>query len=100
MTSYIIYDILKPSVFCKIWRRGALNFISGGAWMVLIQLCVTSPKSEHRRISGLLFGQERLEGVQIFLGLGTHLFVKAPRPVDNEVIFSVFESSCHLLLPV
>jgi len=33
-------------------------------------------------------------------GLGTHLFVKAPRPGDSEVIFSVFESSCHLLLPV
>jgi len=30
------------------------------------------------------------------LGLGTHLFVKVPRPGDNEVTFSVFESSCHL----
>jgi len=35
-----------------------------------------------------------------YLGLGTHLFVKVPRPEDNKVIFSVFESSCHLLLPV
>jgi len=34
------------------------------------------------------------------LGLGTHLFVKVHRPGDSEVIFSVFESSCHLLLPV
>jgi len=25
------------------------------------------------------------------LGLGTHLFVKVPRPVDSEVTFSVFE---------
>jgi len=33
-------------------------------------------------------------------GLGTHLFVKVRRPEDSEVIFSVFESSCHLLLPV
>jgi len=42
-------------------------------------------------------------------GLGTHLFVKVPRPGDSEVTFSpgdsevtfsVFESSCHLLLPV
>jgi len=32
------------------------------------------------------------------LGLGTHLFVKVPRPGDSEVTFSVFESSCHLLL--
>jgi len=29
--------------------------------------------------------------------LGTHLFVKVPRPGLSEVIFSVFESSCHLL---
>jgi len=26
------------------------------------------------------------------LGLGTHLFVKVPRPGDSEVTFSVFES--------
>jgi len=32
--------------------------------------------------------------------LGTHLFVKVPRPGDSEDTFSVFESSCHLLLPV
>jgi len=29
-----------------------------------------------------------------------HLFVKVPRPGDNKVIFSEFESSCHLLLSV
>jgi len=34
------------------------------------------------------------------LGLGTHLFVKVARPGDSEGTFSVFESSCHLLLPV
>jgi len=28
------------------------------------------------------------------------LFAKLPWPGDNEVAFSVFESSCHLLLPV
>jgi len=28
------------------------------------------------------------------------LFAKLPRPGDCEVTFSVFESSCHLLLPV
>jgi len=32
------------------------------------------------------------------LGLGTQI-VKVPRPGDSEVTFSVFESSCHLLLP-
>jgi len=34
MTSYIMYDILKPSVFWKIWRRRAPYFIfffGGGA---------------------------------------------------------------------
>jgi len=33
-------------------------------------------------------------------GLGTHLFVKVPLPGDSEGTFTVFESSCHLLLPV
>jgi len=28
------------------------------------------------------------------------LFVKVPRPGDSKTTFSVFESSCHLLLPV
>jgi len=32
--------------------------------------------------------------------LGPHLFVKVPQPEDSEVTFAVFESSCHLLLPV
>jgi len=31
---------------------------------------------------------------------GTHLFINVPRPGDSEGTFSVFESSCHLLLPV
>jgi len=29
-----------------------------------------------------------------------HLFVKIPRPGDNEGTFSVFKSSCHLLLTI
>jgi len=33
-------------------------------------------------------------------GLGPHLFVKVPRLGDSEGIFAVFESSCHMLLPV
>jgi len=32
------------------------------------------------------------------IGLGSHLFVKVPRPGDSEVTFSVFESSCHLFV--
>jgi len=35
-----------------------------------------------------------------FLGLDTHLFVKVPRPGDRKVTFSLFESSCYLLLPI
>jgi len=35
----------------------------------------------------------------IWLGLGTHLFVKVPRPGDSEVTFSVFESSDGFKLP-
>jgi len=33
-------------------------------------------------------------------GLSPHLFVKVPRPGDSKVTFAIFESSCHLLLPV
>jgi len=29
-----------------------------------------------------------------------YLFVKVPQPGDSEVNFSVFESSCRMLLPV
>jgi len=34
------------------------------------------------------------------LDLGPHLFVKVLRPEDSEVTFSIFESSCQLLLSV
>jgi len=34
------------------------------------------------------------------LGLGSHLFVKVPRPKDSEVTILVFELSCYLLLLV
>jgi len=34
------------------------------------------------------------------LGLDPHLFVKIPQPGDSEMAFAIFESSCHLLLPV
>jgi len=34
------------------------------------------------------------------LGLCNHLFVNVPRPGYSEVIFLVFESSCHMLLLV
>jgi len=36
----------------------------------------------------------------MIIGLGSHLFVKVSQPGDSEVTFSVFERSCHLLLPV
>jgi len=34
------------------------------------------------------------------LGLDTYLYVKVPLPGDSKGTFSVFQSSCHLLLPV
>jgi len=52
------------------------------------------------------FSSEKYEALEMLqngfkcLGLGTHLFVKVPRPGDSDGTFSVFESSCHLLLPV
>jgi len=39
-----------------------------------------------------------LSNILFPLGLGTRLFVKVPQPGDSEATFSVFESSCHLLL--
>jgi len=36
----------------------------------------------------------------IFLQFFFRLFAKLPRPGDSERTFSVFESSCHLLLSV
>jgi len=38
--------------------------------------------------------------LELLIGLGPYLFVKASRPGDSEKTFSVFKSSCHLLLPV
>jgi len=32
MTSYIMYVILKPSVFWKIWQRGPITSFLGGRW--------------------------------------------------------------------
>jgi len=43
---------------------------------------------------------ERSQISQKDLGLGPHLFVKVSQPGDSKVTFAVFESSCHLLLPV
>jgi len=34
------------------------------------------------------------------LGIGTHLFVKVPRPGYSEGTFSILESSSHLLLSI
>jgi len=39
-------------------------------------------------------------GLGLGTGLGIHSFVKVPRPGNSKVTFSVFELSCHLLLPV
>jgi len=50
--------------------------------------------------TAVLIPYEDHDQLLIKLGLGTHYFVKVPRPGDSEVIFSIFESSCHLLLPV
>jgi len=51
-------------------------------------------------VTYLMMEQTRHLIVRICLGLGTHLFVKVLRPEDSEEAYSVFESSCHLLLPV
>jgi len=41
MTSYIMYDILKPSVIWKIWQRGApTSFLGGRPRMAMILLCL------------------------------------------------------------
>jgi len=47
----------------------------------------------------VLYNRE-ISSFSLVIGLGTRLFVKVPRPEDSEGTFSVFELSCHLLLPV
>jgi len=44
-------------------------------------------------LNGLLRNRTRVENRESSLGLGTHLFVKLPRPGDSERIFSVFVTS-------
>jgi len=38
----------------------------------------------------------QMQTMYALFGLGTHLFVKVPRPEDSEVTFSVFELSKKL----
>jgi len=72
----------------KTWNRSTL-----------CQLCIENVESIH--ITSIL--QMMKTWNRSTLGIGTHLFVKVPRPGDSklsEVTFSVFKLSCHLLLPV
>jgi len=64
----------------------------------------SSVKSYSKELWGEL-NEERYQSKRVDVdarlgGLGPRLFVKVPRPEDSEVICSVFDSSCHLLLPV
>jgi len=59
--------------------------------------------SNHRKDKDQVSSQVSIpivNGKTLFLGLGTHLFVKVPRPGDSEVTFLVFQSSFHLFLPL
>jgi len=55
-------------------------------------------RSQGARASPIEFCLALLQ--QVLSGLGTHVFVKVPRPGNSEGTFSIFESSCHLLLPL
>jgi len=41
-----------------------------------------------------------LEKLRVFFRFRDSFICQGPRPGDSERTFSVFESSCHLLLPV
>jgi len=43
-----------------------------------------------------MFIEIEFQLLDIGIVIGTHLFVKVPRPEDSEVTFLVFESSCDL----
>jgi len=65
--------------------------------VLVVTICLTSSIKKYCEINR----QVRLLSLgQALNGLGTHLFVKVPRPGNSELTFSVFESSCYLLLPV
>jgi len=69
-------------------------------WLINLQLIFYSNniKLEKKKEEYIL---SLRNGFRIFkIGLGTHLFVKVPRPGDSEGTLSVFESNCHLLLSV
>jgi len=50
--------------------------------------------------ASMYLSHDYLSNISSGISTGTHLFVKVHRPGDSEVTFSVFELSCHLLLPV
>jgi len=75
MTSYIMYDILKPSVFLKIWRRAAPSFISGGgAQTALIRLW---PKFEVLSLSSQYRTQPKQIRLLNFVNNITQMYMKA-----------------------
>jgi len=59
---------------------------AGAKWAVIVIICIVKVKHCWCKTYSI--------------GLGPHLFVKVTRPGDSEVTIAVFESSCHLLLPV
>jgi len=66
----------------------------------ILALFYNSPIELHNSVKCLGITIDCRLNFQDHIGLGPHLFVKMPRPGDSEMTFAVFESSCHLLLPV
>jgi len=61
--------------------------------------CMTFSTKNLNFCSVPLFALKKTCTVLLYLVLG-HLSGKVPQPGDSEEICSVFESTCHLLLPV
>jgi len=105
---------MKGGAMCKKYVK---SFVSYGAecWAMKVE-DVKRMKSTEMRMLRMICGRtvrdkvrneeirERteVESIEEHLReiIGIHLFVKVPRPGDSKGTFWIFESSCHLLLPV
>jgi len=88
------------TLFCWYWSSSIWGTSKTWNYSFACEWTQTTFKSTEVNVSPGSFASLLLNGD---FGLAfAHLFVKVPRRGDSEVIFSVFESSCHfiVLLPV
>jgi len=55
---------------------------------------------KRKKITERIHKQKHFMVVEALFCSFARVFAKLPRPGDSELIFAVFESSCHLILTV